>query len=159
MNQKADAWTGIEQPLVMVSSISNWQTVAEDLSQADNAGDPVVRPDTLSEQRRLEIAGRGTLVLLRVRYQAASPPSTPPTVAIFGVDQNGHHSPLFTADGDHAIAVPVSASRDVQDGDGYAYTAPIAADADGAAYVIAAVEIALAAGSGADDSALQLKVI
>jgi hypothetical protein len=144
---------------VPASIMSNWVNLCTDIDTADNSGNTVVNPSTITraEQGKLSMLGSGTSVQWRIRYTTGTT-ITAGTIQPFGFDANSVPDKLFddASTPSNALAFVSDASNDVQDGT-YSYTASQETDANGATQVMGAIKVA-ATGTGAATAVLQVRV-
>jgi hypothetical protein len=137
--------------LAPVAVSSNWVDAHLDTETADNGGtNPVKEPDALvSASHRLLQLTRGVETLqIRMRYDDADTVTTPPTVQVFGYDENGVGMLLEDS------AQLADDADDYSDGT-YEYTTAIDVPAKGCRYAIVAIQIAAAAAG--DDPIVQAR--
>ena len=140
------------------STMTNWITVCDLPTTADNAGSTVVNPGgiTRAEQHWLQMLGTGTTVQIRLRYPTAGSVSTDVVVQPFGRDANGIPQRLLDSTGTHALTLGDDTTNDARDGT-YSYTQPVEVDADANKEVLIAVKTALA-GSGLTNAVIQARI-
>jgi predicted DNA-binding transcriptional regulator AlpA len=142
--------------ITTVASIeTNWFDVCTTPSTADNSGNAVVQPGSITRDL-LAMGSQGTLIQVRLKYPTSATVTTSPVVQLFGKDGGGLFQRLSDIDGIHQQTLSVDTSNDVRDGT-YSYTQPIEVDADACSYVLAAIKTALA-GSGLTGATIQARV-
>jgi hypothetical protein len=150
-------------PLVMPVAVqSDWMTVNSAPTATDNATAHVLNPGALTRTAitRLDIKGRATSVLFRMRYDSASVPTTDPVVQVFGFDANDVPIPLQDAAGNHALTCVETAATDVKWTVGattFGATPYHELDCKGCVYLYFTIKTASAAGAGTE--VIQAKLI
>ncbi len=159
-----------EQPVtrVGVSPIGVWEEVVDDATAADNGGSDV---QTLAQvlaahpnAAPLYVAGRGTHLAVRLKYDDGCDPNVDPVAEVFGVDPNGAVEKLRNLNGatDGTLATDAGDENDDDAEDGtWAYSTPddgAVFDMRGAAWVVVAVKTAFTVSAGSDTSAIEAKV-
>lgn len=145
----------VPKPSYPLPRPTNWQVVHTDPDVPENGGSAVVDPagEARVEIKPIYMAGAGTGLLVRVRYPAASVPSTDPKVRVFGVDGNGRWQEVPDEDGDLLVELTIAEATDLKETiSGTVYQNSVAKKFDGlnllTLYVM--VEIAVAGGGAAN---------
>lgn len=154
----------VQGAVLPVSLTSNWIQVLDANGPATLNNATITNPTTqitTSTTHPLSTQGVGTLLVLRLVYDAGLTSITNPTVKVFGKSGASAWSLLQTKAGALNAAI-TTASTDVSDGT-FKYTTPdltnIAWDMQGCDTILVGVEVALAGTGTVSNSLIQAKII
>jgi hypothetical protein len=121
----------------------------------------VVRPGSIvrEDQHRFQPSGRGTTLLVALKYDVGVSAPTVPVVRVFGRDQNDIWHILRDAAALEELPVTLDVTLDaINDAGSFKITTPVEVDLDGSIEVIVAVQTAFSATGTVTNSELLAKV-